>query len=73
MMVSGTMVDRWLRSAVQGMKENNLIEVLCPCQKCKGIVWLDPYDDGHVEAHLRMTGFMDGYTWWIIEDVDDDV
>ena len=47
MMVSGTMVDRWLRSAVQ---------------ECKGIVWLDPYDDGRVEAHLLMTGFTDGYT-----------
>ena len=72
-MVSGTMVDRWLRSAVQDMKENNLTEVLCPCRKCKGIVWLDPYDDGRVEAHLLMTGFMDGYTRWIIEDEDDDV
>ena len=71
-MVSGTVVDRWLRSAVQDMKENNLTEVLCPCQKCKGIVWLDRYDDGHVEAHLLMTGFMDGYTRWIIEDEDDD-
>ena len=72
-MVSGTMVDRWLRSAVQDMKENNRTEVLCPCRKCKGIVWLDPHDDGRVEAHLLMTGFMDGYTRWIIEDEDDDV
>lgn len=30
-MVTGTMVDRWLRSAVQDMKENSLTEVLCPC------------------------------------------
>ena len=72
-MVSGTMVDRWLRSAVQDMKENNRTEVLCPCRKCKGIVWLDPHDDGRVEAHLLMTGFMDSYTRWIIEDEDDDV
>ena len=60
-------------SAVQDMKENNWTEVLCPCRKCKGIVWLDPYDDGTVEAHLLMTGFMDGYTRWIIQDEDDDV
>ena len=73
MMVSGTMVDRWLRLAVQDMKENNLTQVLCPCRKCKGIVWLDPYDEGRVEVHLLMTGFMDGYTRWIIEDEDDDV
>src|SRR3990170_7888910 len=68
MMVSGMMVDRWLRSAVQDMKENNLTEVLCPCRRCKGRVWLDPYDDGHVKVHLLMTGFMDGYSRWIIED-----
>ena len=55
------------------MKENNRTEVLCPCRKCKGIVWLDPHDDGRVEAHLLMTGFMDGYTRWIIEDDDEDV
>ena len=55
------------------MKENNLREVLCPCRKCKGIVWLDPYDDGRVEVHLLMTDYMDGYTQWIIEDKDDDV
>ena len=55
MMVSGPMVDRWLRSAVQDIKENNRTEVLCPCRKCKGIVWLDPYDDGRVKAHLLMT------------------
>ena len=72
-MVSGTMVDRWLRSVVQDMKEYNRTEVLCPCRKCKGIVWLDPHDDGRVEAHLLMTGFMDGYTRWITEDEDDDV
>ena len=72
-MVSGTMVDRWLRSAVQDMKENNLTEVLCTCRRCKGIVWLDPYDDGRVEAHLLLTSFMDGYTRWIIEDEDDNV
>ena len=30
-------------------------------------------EDGRVEAHLLMTGFMDGYTRWIIEDEDDDV
>ena len=72
-MVSGTMVDRWLRSAVQDMKENNLTEVLCPCRRCKGGVWLDPYEDGRLMAHLLMTSFMDGYTRWIIEDEDDDV
>ena len=73
MMVSGTMVDRWLRSAVLDMKENNWTEVLGPCRKCKGIVCLEPYDDVRVEAHLLMTCFMDGYTRWIIEDEDDDI
>ena len=32
-----------------------------------------PHDDGRVEVHLLMTGFMDGYTRWIIEDEDDSV
>ena len=73
MMVSGTMVDRWLQSAVQDMKENNLNEVLCPCRKCKGIVRLDPFEGGTFKAHLLMHGFMDGYTQWIIEDDDEDV
>ena len=36
MMVSGTMVERWLRSAVQDIKENNRTEILCPCRRCKG-------------------------------------
>ena len=70
MMVSGTVVDRWLRSTVQDLKENNLTVVLCPCRRCKGRVWFDPYD---AMAHLLMTGFVDGYTRWIIEDDDDDV
>ena len=58
---------------MQELKENNQTEVLCPCRKCKGTVWLNPHDDGRVEAHLLMTGFMDGYTRWIIEYEDDDV
>src|SRR3989337_4151050 len=72
MMVSGTMVERWLRSVVQDMNENNRTEIICPCRRCKGGVWLDPYEDGCVMAHLLMAGFMDGYTRWIIEDEDDD-
>ena len=66
MMVSETMVDRWLRLAVQDMNENNRTNILCPCRRCKGGVWLDPYEDCRLMAHLLMTGFMDGYTRWII-------
>ena len=72
MKVSGRVVERWLRSAVQDMYLNNRTRVICPCRRCKGRVWLDPYDDGRVKAHLLMTGFMDGYTRWIIEDDDDE-
>jgi hypothetical protein len=72
MMVSGMMVERWLRSAVQDMNENNRTEILCPCQRCKEGVWLDPYEGGRLMVHLLMTGFMDGYTRWIIEDDDED-
>ena len=70
-MVSGMMVDRWLRSAVQDMKENNRTEVLCPCQKCKGIVRLDPFEGGTFKAHLLMHGFMHGHTRWISEEDDE--
>ena len=71
-MVSGTMVDRWLRSAVQDMKENNRTEVLCPCRKCKGRVRLDPFKGGKFKAHLLMHGFMHGHTWWISEDEEEE-
>ena len=73
MKVNGRMVERYWQSAVDDMYEKRLKDVLCPCRKCKGIVWLDPHVDGRAEAHLLMTGFMDGYTRWIIEDEDDDV
>jgi hypothetical protein len=72
MKVSGRMVERWLRSAMHDMHENNRKEILCPCQRCKGGVWLDPFKEGRLKAHLLMTGFMDGYTRWISEDDDDD-
>ena len=72
MMVSGTMVERWLWSAAQDMNENNRTEILCLCGRRKGGVCLDPYEDGHSMAHLLTTGFMDGYTWWIVEGDEDD-
>lgn len=72
MIVSGKMVERWLRSAVQDMKENNRTYILCPCRRCKEGVWLDTYNDGSVMSHLLKTSFMDGYTRWIIEDEEDD-
>jgi hypothetical protein len=72
MMVSGTIVERWLRSAVQDMNENKWTEILCLCWRCKGGVWLDPYEDGRFMVHLLMTGFMDGYTQCISEDDEDE-
>ena len=52
------------------MNENNQTEILCPCRRSKGGIWLDPYEDSRLKAHLLMTSFMDGYTRWIIEDYD---
>ena len=70
--MSESIVMRYLKHAIIDMYENNRTEVLCPCRRCKGGVWLDPYKDGRLKAHLLMTGFMDGYTRWIIEDDDDE-
>ena len=35
-------------------------------------VWLDPYEDSRLKAHMLMTGFIDSYTRCIIEENDDD-
>ena len=72
MKVSGRVVERWLRSAVQDKYSNNRTGIICSCRKCKLIVILDPFDRGSLKAHLLMHGFMDGYTQWIIEDDDED-
>src|SRR3990170_1548044 len=68
--VSGRMVARYLRAAVHDMFPNNRKAILCPCQRCKEGVWLDPFTGGHLKAHLLMHGFMDDYTRWISEDDD---
>ena len=71
-MVSGTTVERYWQSAMDDMYEKRLKDVLCPCQKCKGIVRLDPFEGGTFKAHLLMHGFMHGHTRWISEDDDDE-
>ena len=73
MKVCGRMVDRYLRAAVDDLNEKNKKEILCPCQKCKEGVQLDPFIGGRLKAHLLRYGFMDGYTRWITEDDDDDI
>ena len=72
MKVNGRMVERYWQSAVDGMYEKRLMDVLCPCRKCKGGVRLDPFKCGKFKAHLLMHGFMDGHTRWISEDDDEE-
>ena len=70
MKVNGRMVERYWQSTVDDMYEKRLRDVLCPCQKCKGRVRLDPFEGGKFKAHLLMHGFMHGHTRWISEDDD---
>ena len=62
MKVNGRMVERYWQSAVDDMYEKRLKDILCPCRKCKGIVRLDPLEDGCMHGHTR----------WISEDDDDE-
>src|SRR6266566_2976756 len=72
MKVNGRMVERYWQSAVDDMYEKRLKDVLCPCQKCKGGVRIDPFKGGKFKAHLLMHGFMDGHARWISGDDDDE-
>ena len=60
-------VDRWVTAAKADMIRNNMIDVMCPCRKCKGKKLIRP-DSGDLENHLIMRGFMDGYTRWISDE-----
>ena len=71
MKVNGRMVERYWQSAVDDMYEKRLMDVLCPCRKCKRGVRVDCFKGGKLKAHLLMHGFMDGHTRWISEDDDD--
>src|SRR5664279_3897003 len=67
-MVDGRIVEKLWACAVADMLQNKRKEIRCPCRKCKEKCLLDPFDGGHLKAHLLMYGFMDGYPRWIIED-----
>ncbi|KAK1601555.1 hypothetical protein QYE76_037204 [Lolium multiflorum] len=66
-----TVVMRYLKHVIADMYENNLTEVLCPCEKCKLRKWVDPCS-GKLQGHLLTNGFMHGHTQWMSDDDDDD-
>ena len=68
--MSESLVDRYLKAATRDMVQNNRTDVRCPCRKCKLKCVADPYSRRFKE-HLLMRGFMDGYTRWLLPDDDD--
>ena len=56
MKVNGRMVETYWQSAMDDMYEKRLGDVLCPCQKCKERVRIDPFKGGKFKAHMLMHG-----------------
>ncbi|KAK1607897.1 hypothetical protein QYE76_031570 [Lolium multiflorum] len=65
--MSESIVMRYLKHAIIDMYENNRMEVLCPCRRCKRGKWFDPYS-GKLQGHLLTNGFMHGHTQWMSDD-----
>ena len=68
--MSEGIVARFLKCATADMIRNNKTDIRCPCRRCK-LNWVIDPDSGNLQAHLLRHGFMDGYTRWISDDVDD--
>ena len=69
-MMSEAIVARWMKSATTDMIRNKMTEISCPCRKCRLTTLMNPYS-GLLQSHLLARGFMDGYTQWISEDVEE--
>ena len=67
--MSEAMVARYKARATAFMIQNNMIEIRCPCRRCKLGTLIKP-DSGTLEKHLLMGGFMPDY---IDEDVNNGV
>src|SRR3954470_3624921 len=59
-MMTGGIVDRFLRFVKAEMIQKNETEIRCPCRRCKLSSLMDP-DSSTIKGHLLMRGFMDGY------------
>ena len=68
--MSEGIVARFLKCATADMIRNNKTDIRCPCRRCK-LNWVIDLDSGNLQAHLLRHGFMDGYTRWISDDIDD--
>jgi hypothetical protein len=60
-MMSESIVDRYLKSATTNMMKNNDTEIRRLCRRCKLGKVFDSFSD-KVQQHLLMRGFIDGYT-----------
>jgi hypothetical protein len=70
--ISESMVANYLESAKADMIRNNRTKIRCPCRRCKLDHWIDP-SSRHLESHLLLRGFMDGYSQWRSDDDREDV
>ena len=68
-MMSESIVARYLKYATTVMVKNNDTGIKCPCRTCKLGTVLDPFS-GTLQEHLLRKGFMDDFTY---EDDDEDV
>src|SRR4051812_49842657 len=67
-MLSDITVARWMQCVTNDMLRNNRTDIRCPCRRCKLECVTEP-DSGILEKHLKRNGLMDGYTWWIRDEI----
>jgi hypothetical protein len=70
LMMSKVTMDRFLRSTMTKMIQNNQTKIRCPCRRFKLKRLMDPKSE-KVQDHMLMCGFMDGYLWLGDEDDHD--
>src|SRR3954466_6044235 len=68
--MSEGIVARFLKCATTDMIRNSKTDIRCPCRRSK-LNWVIDPDSGNLQAHLLRRDFMDGYTRWISDGVDD--
>ena len=69
-LMSESIVNRYLKNTMADMYRNEREEIRCPCRKCK-LRTLHRPETCIVRDHLLMHGFMDGHTQWLTEEDDD--
>ena len=65
-MMSESIVGRYLKYATTVMVKNNDTGIKCPCRTCKLGTLLDPFS-GTLQEHLLRKGFMETGVRWTYE------